>query len=119
MSEDTEHEKYFQEHPSGNHDEPAGETIRFMEKQNEINEKLNDGMSRIENKVDIVITKLTYTNGKVGEQEKFKNTYESMLQTLVEERKRKKHLWDDWKVQTLALIVATIVSTYFLNHFIK
>lgn len=113
MTPDEEHTEYFKKKPMGNHDEPSGETLRFMLKQEEINDKLVDGVNemrlallRIEGKVD-------YTNGKVGEQEKFKNTYEPFLSNLVDkeanEKENKKSWQDSWRELLFVVILGGFV----------
>jgi molybdopterin-guanine dinucleotide biosynthesis protein len=81
MTPDEQHQEYYKENPNGNHYSPAPETLRFMEKQEKINEAIMNNLSDIKvhlGKQDVVITegfkithqKQDYTNGTVKDHEK-------------------------------------------------
>ena len=104
---DVEHQKYYSQHPMGNHDNPSPETLRFMEKQNEINEKVMDSLTGI--KTDLAVIKNTVdgiheqtkrTNGRVNKLDDCVGTYQEMWEEQMENRNDFKQKKRDllWKI---------------------
>ncbi len=122
MSPDEEYEQYYMTHENGNHPEgePAGETLRYMEKQNEINKETGKTFTEIKLTLGRIESKLDYTNGKVGEHEKFVTTYEPALQALVEDqqnRKEKKKAWYDVSPTLVVTVMGGLILAYLVNKF--
>ena len=99
MSPDEEHEIYYNGHPMGNHPEPATETIRFMERQQDFNEKIGKDITdiklsliRIEDVGKSTLTQAERTNGRVDKLEEFS----PMLREIEEERQAMKENTRTW-----------------------
>jgi hypothetical protein len=126
MNPDQLHEEYFKKNPSGNHDEPSSETLRFMEKQNEINEKVMESLSDIKTDLAVLVTttksieaQTIRTNGRVNNLE----GYVPMLDTICDERKDTKGrvkdiIWELIKMGTVAVAVL-MGSSAWATHLVK
>ena len=114
MTVDQEHKHYYETHPNGNHEEPSGETLRFMERQNEVNEKVDSRLgsiettlARMEEKIDKNLAQAIKTNGRVDGLEGFRGAYEPMLATMRE----KQRLWySGWVGLTINMVGAGITA---------
>jgi peptidoglycan hydrolase CwlO-like protein len=125
---DIDHQKYYTNNPSGNHAMPSPETLRFMEKQYQINEEIRDSLGEISNhlikiddKLEVIQAQTIKTNGRVNaleeESDCLKEEFLPMIKEIAEERKDKKSkirdlLWEGVRIVLIASItgIATLVG---------
>lgn len=117
---DEQHKDYYSKNPNGNHTMPSPETLRFMEKQEKINEKIMEGLSDIkthlakhDEKLESILAQTTKTNGRVNELESWKSNNNEYIQDCKERRRANQNrLWDYvWKIGLgLVLLLLSMAS---------
>ena len=149
MDPDEEHAKYFAEHPQGDHDMPAPETLRFMGAQVLINKENRENVKEMSDKVDAVNDKVTTlsietatqtillksidaqtkkTNGWINKHAEedacFKESFLPILKELKENKAYTNQKLKDWKWRWLeqglvALIVVVLTLLGVREYLIK
>lgn len=114
---DKQYKEYYKENPVGNHYPPSDETLRFMKKQEKINELLVAGITEIkvhlakqDEKLTAIHEQVIRTNGRVTENENFRKENGDFLQSMKEERKEIKSKFMDYVIRALVFGLIALIA---------
>lgn len=121
MTPDEQHQKYYKDNPKGNHEEPSGETLRFMQNQNEINKSVDEKMEKLlvtgaEIKMTVykILEQTERTNRRVTKLEHMRTVYEPQWKETEEEKtehRSKQMVWySGWAGMAINMIGAALSS---------